>query len=260
MSKTLKYILAILATILATFVGSLLAQILPPIGMGIMLICTLLLMGLPIALVIHLMKLIVAHVARDFPRRTPVQAPYSWGQVAAAFAIMPPLGLFYMIHKTCQERQILRLNGVKLVVIGSTVLLLTFPLILSILLARADAIILLVPGMYAVCSVVPIALGLRLLHQGKINDLFLDLILDEKTTRIDQLATHTSMTYAKVTKKVQWLIDNDLLSGAYIYHQDKEIIVPGISSRIAIKCKNCAGTSVLYANDARVCVYCGGPI
>lgn len=265
MSKTLKYILSILATVLICFVGGILMEILPPVGMGIMIVCTLALMGLIVALVIHLMKQAVARATRDFPRRNAVRGDYTWGQVAATLAILPPLGLFYVIHKTSREQEIFRLNGVKLIVMGCTLLLLTLPPICLVLAGGTDdpsglIFLLFFPGGYTLLGAVLTVLGLRLAHRGRINDCFLGLILDEKITRVDHLATRTSMTYAQVTRRVQWLIDNDLLPGAYIYHRDREIIVPKISPRIAIKCKNCAGTSVLYANDERVCVYCGGRI
>lgn len=265
MSKTVKYLLAIGVTVVVTFLGGFLMELLPVVGTGIILVGTLVLMGLFVALVIHLMKQAVARLSRNTPHRSKGHEDYTWGQVAAALAVLPPLGLFYVIHKTSREKELFYINGVKMTVIGITLLLLTLPPILLVLCTGTDdpsglVFLLFFPGGFTLVGAAMTVLGIRSVRQGKRNDRLLHLILEEKITRIEQLCALTATTYPKVTDRVQWLIDNELLRGAYIYHRDKEIIVPRISSRIAIKCVNCAGTSVLYANDERICVYCGGKI
>lgn len=265
MSKTRKYILAILVTVAVTFLGGFLMELFPTVGMWIIMGGTLVLMGLFIALVVHLMKKLVSYAVRNARYRRTAHEDYSWGQVAAAMAILPPLGLFYVIHKTGREKEIFFLNGVKLTVIGGTLVLLTLPPILLVFVTGTDDpsglwFLLFFPGAYTLLGAVLILLGIRVICRGRVNDRLLHLTLEEKITRMDRLCAHTGMTYPKVTARIQWLIDNELLRGAYIYHKDKEIIIPRISPRIAIKCRTCAGTTVLYANDERECVYCGGRI
>ncbi|MBQ5712781.1 MAG: hypothetical protein IIV61_09275 [Oscillospiraceae bacterium] len=263
MSKTKKYLLAFLVTLAITFIGGFLMGLLPPVGTGIILLGTLVLMGLFVGFVVHLMKLVVGRVSRDVPQRSTSHEDYRWWQVAVALVILPPLGLFYVIHKTNREKELFYINGVKMAVIGITFLLLTLPPILLILFTGIDdpsglVFLLFFPGIFTLAGAAMTVLGIRLARRGKQHDRLLHLILQEKITRIERLCSLTSTTYPKVTDRVQWLIDNGMLPGAYIYHVDKEIIIPRISPRIAIKCVNCNGTSVLYANDERVCVYCGG--
>ena len=79
----------------------------------------------------------------------------------------------------------------------------------------------------------------------------------DRITRLDKIAQIMKTDYARSADVIQSLIDNGLLKNTYIYHRDKEVIISGISEKIACKCRCCGATTVLYGTDIRECVYCG---
>ena len=116
------------------------------------------------------------------------------------------------------------------------------------------------PSLTAAAALCFVIYGAWLRARGRREDLFRSLITVERLTKLDTLAQRAGTDYAGAASAVEWLIDADLLGGAYLSHNDREVIVPGISERIARRCPSCGGTTVLFANDRQICDYCGGAL
>ena len=98
------------------------------------------------------------------------------------------------------------------------------------------------------------------LRRGRIADAYMKIITVDRVTAIREIAARMQTTYASAADNIQKLIDAGQLCNAYIYHRDGEVIVPGISRKQAWYCRSCGGTTVLYANDTRMCEYCGAAL
>ena len=189
----------------------------------------------------------------------------SWGVVVLYLLILFPVGVFFMVRKIIHERTHYYDNGIKMIIMGAVFMALTVPVILLFLITGADntkslIIVTMIPGVYAVFGAVSIVLGLIYKCKGKENETYMKAIVYEKITKIDTLAGIAKTSYSGAANVIQRLIDSDMLKGAYIYHKDREVIVPGISKKIAFRCKNCGGTTVLYANEKKECIYCGAEV
>ena len=198
----------------------------------------------------------------DTLRLNPEAPALSWGYIALFLVILFPVGVFFLIRKVMHEKTQYYDNGVKMIVMGVLSMVLTVPLILLIIITGADSaraliIVNAIPGMYALFGAVSVVLGVRFKQKGKQWNAYMKAIVNDKITNIDMLAKMAKTTYSGAVDVIQKLIDSRLLEGAYIYHRDREVIVPGVSKKIAFRCKYCGGTTVQYANDEKECVYCG---
>ena len=76
----------------------------------------------------------------------------------------------------------------------------------------------------------------------------------------DAIAEKDGVSYEVASSVIQRLIDKGLLPGSYVYEQDREVIVPGISTRFAFRCRSCGETTVIGADGKNECVHCGSPL
>lgn len=171
-----------------------------------------------------------------------------------------PIGIYFIFKKLTFEKSLYFKNGVKLQLFSLIYFGISLLLVLIFIADLANS--------YSWGVILtPFAFGLSLLIIGTIyrkkgyqNDKFMTIITEQRITNIYEIARLTNCTYAKACDVIQKLIDTEFLPGAYIYHHDAEVIVHGISKKIACKCRNCGGTSVFYSNEKRICNYCGANI
>ena len=192
-------------------------------------------------------------------------APLSWGFIIFMLILFFPYGFFLLIVKTINERGKAFRNGAALQTLGTVILVLFLGFALLIALTGADSrqafiAFVVFPFVISVMASLLIAFGSWLKRRGREEDTCRSLITMEGITSIDALADRCDTNYAYVSAIIDRLIDAELLGDAYLSHEDREVIVPGISEKIARRCRNCGGTTVLFSNDPRICEYCGGTI
>lgn len=201
----------------------------------------------------------------DILRLGPDAKPLYWGFVVMFLLLLYPMGLFFMIRKVHHEKTRYFDNGVNMIITGGFFAGVTLPIAVLLSypwhnLSRENIMVVLLPLMVALFGVILIIAGTILRRKGRTNEEYMSLIVNERITNIREIAKRERATYAKATEQIQKLIDAGFLDGAYIYHRDHEIIVPGVSKKIALKCESCGGTTVLYVNEKRECSYCGAEI
>lgn len=185
-----------------------------------------------------------------------------WGRIILLSCTLFPFGLYFMCRKVMFEKLKYYYNGIVVLIFGITLFLLNGSFFLLLfLLSGFPPLILSVPLIFmSVLGLSLAIIGFFVKEAGKTNDKFIKALFIDKVTSIDEIAKIFKSNYFKTCKKIQNLIDNGILNNIYIHHKEREIIINGISSKIAIKCKNCAGTTVVQENEERICCYCGAKI
>ncbi|MBE6719436.1 MAG: hypothetical protein E7571_02120 [Ruminococcaceae bacterium] len=193
----------------------------------------------------------------------------NWPLLIFLTLIIPPFGIYYTIKKILIENASFYKNGTKLSVIGGvlTVLaLLIFALPVVIIVtdgyvSQAASTELILSFLNLSFALVTLITGLYIRHLGFVYDRILYMITVERITKIDELSKSLKLKKVKLIEKVLYLINNGILNNAYYYPYDNEIIVAGISKKVARRCKSCAATTVFYSNDKDCrCVYCGAEL
>ena len=191
-----------------------------------------------------------------------------WPALAVLILFLPPVGIVYTLNKLIRENSMYYKNGKTLAFIGYVFLFFTLvPMIVLTVswavegeLTQALKALFALPLMALFLSLVMVIAGSLLKREGCFRDRLLYLITNEHVTRLDKLAEMMKAKKFKVYNTIDDFIRSGILPDAYIYPYDDEVIVPGISKKIAVRCASCSGTTVLYTNDERVCSYCGGRI
>lgn len=192
-------------------------------------------------------------------------APLSWGLVFLLLFLLFPFGVYCLIAKTLSERGRAFRNGTTMLTAGIVALIPSLGFILLIAVTGADSLhaflaVIAAPVVAAVLSIALAIYGAWLKRRGEEEDNYRSLITMDGVTNIDTLAEHNHTDYAHVSTIIDRLINAELLGDAYLSHEEREVIVPGISKKIARRCSSCGGTTVLFSNEPRVCEYCGGTI
>ena len=244
-----------------------------------------------VALIVHLLRRIVARATRDhaaveaelrqqdasdarraratgsdgasLPPPSPAESP--WWAVIVLLVTVFPVGIYLVILKTAYEKARYFSNGVRLIVLGAVLMVPSLGFILTLLLTGADSTSILLQlcglaGIPGLAGLFCFVFGWVLRHLGGENDAYRRLILVEKVTDMPTITRRMGTDYAHATRVIERLMDAGLLPDAYLYHRDHELIVPGVSKKIALRCKNCSGTTVLYSNEPHICDYCGGDL
>ena len=183
--------------------------------------------------------------------------PMTWLYVGLFLCSLFPVGIFFLVRKMIEEKTRYYENGIRLTIFGGVVMALAVPaLVIFFTQDTFETISILFAVPFSIGFLMVVS-GLYFKHKGRINHDYMTILKIDRITRLDKIAQIMKTDYAHSEDVVQKLIDNNLLRDAYIYHRDKEVIIPDVSEKIAIKCRCCAATTVLYSQDERKCVYCG---
>lgn len=188
-----------------------------------------------------------------------------WWRIFVCVLVFFPIGIYYLIRKLMYEKVHCYEHGIRLLVMGGGLMLTMTPFLVWILTGetldiREIVLLASIPGIYFLMGIAFMITGILLRKQGAVYEKYLILILNYHVTNLDVLKNQLHTTYSEVSKQLKKMIELDLLEDSYIYHKDRELIVPGISKKIALRCRSCSATTVLYTNEEQVCAYCGGEL
>lgn len=191
--------------------------------------------------------------------------PLSWPLVIGLLITIFPAGLYFLIIKCVKENAYSFKNGAVIQVIGGIFALwhlLLFVFFFTGASLTDKATIVMLAGIFGLflLGLCAFIYGTRLKGQGRENDTMLRLITEEGITNMDAIADRLHLSYAQATAIVDRLIEDGLLQNAYLYHPDREVIVPGISKKIVKYCPRCGGTTTMYSTEQPICSYCGGDL
>lgn len=193
------------------------------------------------------------------------QESLSWGIVFLMMVLMYPIGFYYMVVKTTQERGRYYRNGATIQFVGGIFFLLFTGLLIMTVRTGVDNQEFMrsmfgIFGIPAGACLLLLIYGTWLRIRGSMYDRYRTLITVEGVTDLDEIAKREGTTFARAAERVEWLIDSGLLGNAYLSYIDREVIVPGISKKIVRRCRNCGGTTVLMSTDPQICDFCGGAL
>lgn len=182
-----------------------------------------------------------------------------WWSILILSFILPPLAVYYTIRKLTEETDLCSRNSRRVIVIGSVFMLCGAAEIVFVRLSGSGAEVALyvLPAFSAFFGAVYLAIGLFWYVRASTYDRYVLALRRDKITNIDEIARRMRTTYARAAQHIREMIERDLLPDAYIHHAEHEVIVPGVSEKIAMKCSGCAATTVLRKNEERICAYCG---
>lgn len=89
------------------------------------------------------------------------------------------------------------------------------------------------------------------------DELCKNLILTDKITDINIIAEKAGITYSRALRIIDGLIYDNIIPDAFIDYSGEEVIVKGITDKVALKCYNCGSTSVFRMNETQKCKWCG---
>lgn len=89
------------------------------------------------------------------------------------------------------------------------------------------------------------------------DELCKNLILTDKITDINIIAKKAGITYSRALRIIDGLIYDNEIPDAFIDYSGEEVIVRGITDKVALKCYNCGSTSVFRMNETQKCKWCG---
>ena len=281
---------AIVSFVLAALLLFLEGTSLEAVAMNLFVLCSLAHLAFLVALIVHILRRIVARATKNHtaveaelrqqdasdPRRArttgsdglhlnPTAPEAPWWAVIVLLVTIFPVGIYFVILKTAYEKARYFSNGVRLIVLGAVLMVPSLGFILTLLLTGADSKEVLfrlcgMAGIPCLAGLFCFVFGWVLRHLGLENDAYRRLILVEKVTDMPTITRRMHTDYAHATRVIERLMDSGLLPDAYLYHRDHELIVPGVSKKIALRCKHCSGTTVLYSNEPHICDYCGGDL
>lgn len=186
--------------------------------------------------------------------------PMTWPLVCMGLVVLCPFGIFLTIRKVVEEKTRYYENGISMIIIGAVPIVFTIWVPISFFVHDEFdwmSVVFLLPTLLGMLMIL---FGIVVWRKGKTNNDYMIILKVDQVTRLDDIARLMKTDYAHATNVIQNMIDNDLLRGAYIHHTDREVILPGISEKIALCCRSCGATTVLYSTDEHVCAYCGAEI
>ena len=198
-----------------------------------------------------------------------VEDRLNWPLMIVSLALFPPLGISWLIIKIISEKQSYYKNGTRLTVVGGVyfvffLLSTSLPIMEHALSGKFDNAVIsfsLISFVLFVFSMSLLISGLAIRRLGFLNDKLMYLITVDAITGIDELSKQMNKQNAKIVEMVLSLIKAGILEHAYYDPRDNEIIVSGISKKVACQCDSCAGTTVFYSNDKnRKCIFCGAEL
>lgn len=117
----------------------------------------------------------------------------------------------------------------------------------------------------------------RLKMTGEKFKKYINIVINNSETSIDNIAAAIPISYDKAAKDLQEMIDKGYFPSAYIDASNREIILPGHIKQKSernksvnnnnqqakvksVVCKNCGGNNEVIEGEVCECEYCGSPI
>ena len=195
-----------------------------------------------------------------FIRYSQDEAEYSWGLCILIIVLIFPVGLFMTLRKAVKEKKDYYYNGARMIILGGFLLIPAIFAWYVLLNIETHTPLDIIGILFGLSPLILVITGIILIHKGKIRDNLLLILTHDKITDIHEIAKLTKTDYAHAVKNIEALNDVAFLEGTYIDHEEGEVIIHGISEKIAVKCDSCGATTVLHSNDERICKYCGAKI
>ncbi|MBQ0060041.1 MAG: hypothetical protein KBS83_08865 [Lachnospiraceae bacterium] len=192
----------------------------------------------------------------------------TYGPMGAAMVLLfllPPIGLYFVLMKSFTDQRHYLENAVTLETVGK-VLTVAGVLITAFnyyLWREAGSLPLMA---YIICAM-PLFSGLvmyflsKYLHKkGAHIALCQNLVAVQGILSLQELSHKLSFSYEETIRVLQRYINKGFLFASFIDFKEHKVVVPLKYPKIAVKCKNCGGTTVKLNGISSVCSYCGRKI
>lgn len=200
----------------------------------------------------------------------------SWVAIVLWFIFFWPVGFFLLIKKLSNDKSAAMNNGNILLVIGIFFLFGAFVTLTQLFGSSADigstAFGIL---FYGLGGAGLIYASKRIKDTGKRYKKFIDIVINQRQTTIENIASQMGLGYDETVKGLQKMIDKGYFKGAYIDQGNHEIVLPNTNvvqptfnnqnantnaQQRTIKCPNCGGNNIIVVGQVGECEFCGSPI
>lgn len=200
----------------------------------------------------------------------------SWVAIVLWFIFFWPVGVYLLIKKLTNDKSAAMHNSKILLGIGIFFLFGAFVMITQLFDSSADT------GstvfgilFYGAGGAGLIYAAKRLKDTGERYKKFIDIVINQRQTTIENIASQMGLGYDETVKGLQKMIDKGYFNGAYIDQGNHEIVLPNTNivqptvnaqstntnvQQRTVKCPNCGGNNVINVGQVAECEFCGSPI
>lgn len=114
----------------------------------------------------------------------------------------------------------------------------------------------------------------RMKDTGELYKKLIDIIINQRQTTIENVASQAGLGYDKTVHSIQKMIDKGYFNGAYIDQANHEVVLPNTNfvqpamnsqntyaqQQKTVKCPNCGGNNIINVGQVVECEFCGSPI
>ncbi|MCR5254318.1 MAG: hypothetical protein K6D96_00170 [Acetatifactor sp.] len=200
----------------------------------------------------------------------------SWVAIVLWFIFFWPVGVYLLIKKVTNDKSAAMHNSKVLLGIGIFFLFCAFVMITQLFDSSSDTSSTLSGVLfYGAGGGGLIYAAKRLKDTGERYKKFIDIVINQRQTTIDNIASQMGLGYDETVNGLQKMIDKGYFNGAYIDQGNHEIVLLNISNnqpmvndhitnvnaqQRTVKCPNCGGNNIIYVGQVAECEFCGSPI
>ena len=200
----------------------------------------------------------------------------SWVAIILWFIFFWPVGVYLLIKKLTSDKSAALHNSKVLLVVGIIFVIFAFLMITQLFDPTVDkSSTLLGTLFYGGGGAGLIYAAKRLKDTGERYKKFIDIVINQRQTTIENIASQMGLGYDETVKGLQKMIDKGYFNGAYIDQGNHEIVLPNTNivqstyngqnmnnnvQQRTVKCPNCGGNNVINVGQVSECEFCGSPI
>jgi succinate dehydrogenase hydrophobic anchor subunit len=200
----------------------------------------------------------------------------SWPAIVIICILFWPLGIFLIWKRTTMDKKAAMNAGKSMSIIGWILLVLGFLILIGGLSEPVsdtsgiivDFIIFIGGGLAL------IILGAKRKKEAVRFKKYIDMVINQRITSIDNIAASFPTTYDIANKDLQKMIKKGFFMDAFINQSEREIVLPHEQQNIKndqsqgynagemqiVNCKSCGAHNKLVKGSVGECEYCGSPI
>lgn len=217
-------------------------------------------------------------VRTDLKKNPKLSSAYSWPVIIIVLIIFWPVGIYLMYKRFSLDKSATLKNSKTVAIISYILMALGVIYLIMGLTGQLNT----TDGSSPVGSTILLTLlfggggiylffvSKRMKRNGEKYKHYINLIVNQQQTSIDNIAAAVGVSYDDAKKDLQKMIDCGYFSGAYIHEGNREFVMEqkqpkaevnsGSAQTKVVVCKSCGANNTVIIGKTCECEYCGSPI